>query len=392
MPDSRNLLIVGASARAAAQSAHRAGFTVTAIDLFADADLAACAQAIRCDDYPRGLFGLSRQAPPGPWLYTGGLENQRKVVAAISAQRPLWGNDADVLRRVRDPIRLHETLSAAGLPAIEATRDVRDLPGDGSWIAKPISGSGGMRVHVLDGASPLVAQNFGLPPDDDLKRWCFQRRVSGVSASAVFVADGKHAALLGLSEQLIGQPWTDVGPFQYAGSIGPLAGDAIPSANALIDEVGRIGNVLAATFRLTGLFGVDGVVDGEHFWPVEVNPRYTASCEIVERLTDINVIAAHAAACERGELPVVNDLRPKNRAAGKLIVFATRDCVYRETAVTWVRQCNANVALPCIADIPGVGTRFFAGQPIATVIAEGETSAEVRQRLIRLADELRSRL
>jgi predicted ATP-grasp superfamily ATP-dependent carboligase len=392
MAELRNLLIVGASARAAAQSAHRAGFAVTAIDLFADADLAACARAIRCDDYPRGLLALSREAPPGPWMYTGGLENHPNVVSAISAERPLWGNRAEVLRKVRDPILLYETLSAAGLPAIRATRNMRGLPRDGSWIAKPILGSGGIRVHVFNANSPLLARKLDNAPDYEVKRWYFQRRVSGVAASAVFVAASSRAALLGMSEQLIGRPWTNAGPFQYAGSIGPLVGEELATANALVNQIARIGEVLAAAFRLIGLFGVDGIVDGEHFWPVEVNPRYAASCEIIERLTGINAVAVHAAACERGALPVVNDLQPTNRAAGKLIVFATRESVYSEAAANWVRECNTNVVLPCIADIPDMGTRFTAGQPIATVNAEGETTAEVRRRLIGFSDDLRNRL
>jgi hypothetical protein len=212
------------------------------------------------------------------------------------------------------------------------------------------------------------------------------------NARAVLVAACCRAGVVVMSEQLIGRPWTNAGPFQYAGSIGPLVGEELATANALVNQIARIGEVLAAAFRLIGLFGVDGIVDGEHFWPVEVNPRYAASCEIIERLTGINAVAVHAAACERGALPVVNDLQPTNRAAGKLIVFATRESVYSEAAANWVRECNTNVVLPCIADIPDMGTRFTAGQPIATVNAEGETTAEVRRRLIGFSDDLRNRL
>jgi hypothetical protein len=30
------------------------------------------------------------------------------------------------------------------------------------------------------------------------------------------------------------------------------------------------------------LFGIDGILDGERFWPVEVDPRYSASVKVLE--------------------------------------------------------------------------------------------------------------
>ena len=56
----------------------------------------------------------------------------------------------------------------------------------------------------------------------------------------------------------------------------------------------RLGNILAEQFELMGLFGVDFVLEGERVWSLEVNPRYTASVEIVERFTGVSAIAKHA--------------------------------------------------------------------------------------------------
>ena len=52
---SERIAIVGASVRAAAASAVRAGFSVAAADLFADEDLREIADATRIRDYPDGL-------------------------------------------------------------------------------------------------------------------------------------------------------------------------------------------------------------------------------------------------------------------------------------------------------------------------------------------------
>src|SRR5437660_693977 len=91
-PMNDHLLIVGASARAAAFSALRAGLEPWCLDQFADADLCARCPAVlvRPRLYPRGLVALARKAPPGPWLYTGGLENRPRLVRRLTRERPLW--------------------------------------------------------------------------------------------------------------------------------------------------------------------------------------------------------------------------------------------------------------------------------------------------------------
>ncbi len=105
------LTIVGASVRAAAQSAERAGFATLAADLFADVDLANPDPAdpnrarrgsvVRVADYPAGFEQAILGPQPGGWLYTGGIENYPELVARWSRSRRLWGNDAGVLEAAR---------------------------------------------------------------------------------------------------------------------------------------------------------------------------------------------------------------------------------------------------------------------------------------------------
>jgi predicted ATP-grasp superfamily ATP-dependent carboligase len=386
----RNLLIVGASARAAAQSAARAGFAVAAVDLFADIDLCACAETLRCDNYPDGLVELAEKLPPGPWMYTGGLENHPEVVEQIAAMRPLWGNAAEVLREVRDPVRLYEALRAGGLPALEVSLDPNELPRDGSWLAKPRAGSGGKLVHVFD-ANSAVGRERGSDPEQAGSRWYFQRRQQGLPAAAVFIGCEERGRFLLLTEQLLGQAWCGGGPFQYAGSIAPL-----PASELLLDasftaELVRLGDTLAAEFGLVGLFGVDGVIHDRHFWPVEVNPRYTASCEVVERFTGLNLISLHAAACDEREL-IVPPMPHRPGGVGKAIVFAQTDGNFTQRAANWVETLNAEPGNYLAADIPRLGTSFAAGDPILTLIAHADLPADVRNRLGGLANELRRQL
>ena len=146
-----HLLILGASVRAAAFSAARSGFLPFGADLFADVDLRRWARAVRVENYPEGLADAVGQAPPGPWLYTGGLENHPELVDRIAASRPLLGNRGDVLRAVRDPRRLEEQLRAAGLRYPPVAFSPERVPCDGSWLSKPLGSSGGLGIEVWRG-------------------------------------------------------------------------------------------------------------------------------------------------------------------------------------------------------------------------------------------------
>src|SRR5437762_79510 len=143
----RFLTIVGASARAAACSAVRAGFVVHAADLFADADLCRIAEATRVRDYPHGLAAVLAGPQTGGWMYTGALENYPKLVDEWSRLRRLWGNAGDVLRGVRQPRELADALGRAGLPCPAVTFDGGPLPRDGTWLRKAFRSAGGARVY-----------------------------------------------------------------------------------------------------------------------------------------------------------------------------------------------------------------------------------------------------
>ena len=76
-------------------------------------------------------------------------------------------------------------------------------------------------------------------------------------------------------------------PFHYCGSVGPLS--LAPQVRA---RFAQLGEVLVELFPLRGLFGVDCVLKDSVPWPVEVNPRYPASVEVLEYATGLAALAA----------------------------------------------------------------------------------------------------
>ena len=367
-----SLLILGASVRAAAQSAVRTGIRPICGDLFADADLPESAIGQVARRFPSDLLRIAKQAPPVPWMYTGGLENYPHVVASVSRERELFGTSQVALRRVRDPFELGRVLHRAGYAFPDCRATSSGLPRDATWLRKNRRSSGGLRVQVWRGE-----------PCKDSAHWYYQHRVAGMPASAVFLAAARRGRLLGVTEQLLAQ--VAKSPFQYAGSIGPV--DLAPHQQ---QNLAALGDLLASHFDLRGLFGVDLVIDADDVWTIEVNPRYTASIEVLERTLGFNAISLHIAACRDAHLPDV-PLRPTGQCSGKSILYAERPRLFSAEMVKAASERNRGVAWPAVADIPRTGTQLQPGHPVLTVLADAGERASVEAALRKQTQDLRRR-
>ncbi|MEX0936343.1 MAG: ATP-grasp domain-containing protein [Pirellulales bacterium] len=366
-----SIAIIGASARAAAQSARRAGLSPWAADLFADVDLRACCPATRIDRYPHQFVSALAAAPPGPWMYVGGLENHPELVDQMARQRPLLGVAGQSLRRVRDPFELAAVVRQTGCRYPESRLAPNDVPTDGTWLVKPRHGSGGIGVLPWHGSRQTL-------PD---KPSYWQARIDGLPAAAVYVAAGGRARLLGVTQQLIGPAWCGTGGFRYAGSLGPLTLE-----NQVRQRLDGLGDCLSEAFELVGLVGVDLVLTPSDVWVVEVNPRYTASVEVLERATAVSAIAHHLAACCQGILPTPASMpgsTPESRKWGKAIVFASHSATVPEWLVRYAMANPPRRSWPPAADVPHAGTQIAKYHPIMTVFAAGTTLAAVEDRLRR---------
>lgn len=371
LAESERLLVLGASTRAAAASALRAGFAPVCGDRFGDVDLRERCPVTVAEDYPAGLERLALASPPGAWMYTGALENFPRLVMRISRHRPLDGNAAQVLRQVRDPIQIAAAVSHAGLPCPACRKTADSLPVDGTWLKKRVRSSGGTSVQPWRGEGKNHLGCY------------FQQRIAGTPCAAIYVAAAGRARLLGVTEQLL------TAGFRYAGSVGPLRLE--PDVETLAAE---LGSVLAREFGLVGLFGVDAVLAHSAIWPVEINPRYTASIEVLERALGLLSIALHAAACRQAQLPADAPAALASAPAwcGKAIYYARTDVVISAGFTSYLAGLNEGRAWPVAADIPSPGTFVRAGQPVATALAEAANREVVLGRLQGLLQEFDCRL
>jgi predicted ATP-grasp superfamily ATP-dependent carboligase len=361
------VLIAGMATRALAESAARAGYTVVAVDGFADLDLRACAEVVRAR-MRDGRFSARRAAtearllPSDVVAYVASFENHPAAVRLLAEHRPLWGNPAATLQRVRDPLRLARALARRDLPG-PATSTKRPV-GPGRWLVKPRASGGGHGIaRWTAGARP--------------QRAYWQQWIPGTPGSIVFAADGRRAVPIGFSRMLVGERAFGAAGWRYCGSM--LSGEREPQFAAEAELFRRslaLATIVTQEFGLVGVNGIDFVARRGIPYPVEVNPRPTASMELAERAYGLSVFEIHARACA-GALPQfdLSAARAAQRAAiGKAIVYAREDVLPGDTDA-WLGDRS-------VRDIPVPGDAIRSGRPICTVFAEAGEANACRQGLL----------
>lgn len=352
-----DLIIAGGSVRAACQAAVRSGLRVAALDLFADVDTqAAAAETIQlyATSYPHCIFKeLERFDHSIPLMYTGGLENYPDLIAEVEARRPLWGNGARVLRRVRDPLLLQRTLRKAGFPSIK-TRPGTSPPTSGTWMRKPLNSVGGIGVQRI-----RISRTRRPEPSATVywQRFIHGRCMSvayfspivGLTAACPFpdsTSGGNRLQVLGTAEAIMGKD------FAYQGSIYRQHGMSADWDRG----VWQLGEVLRSEFQLKGFFGVDLIVNAEGVFVVEVNPRWTASMEL---------FMAGGSGLHKG----------------KLIVYAEH-----ETSIP--ADWNWQKPEVIFADLPRAGEVIPEDQPLISVLATSNTRRGLLAELSRHASRV----
>jgi predicted ATP-grasp superfamily ATP-dependent carboligase len=141
-----------------------------------------------------------------------------------------------------------------------------------------------------------------------------------------------------------------------------------------------MGDCLADQFRLCGLFGVDTVVSGTDVWTIEVNPRLTASVEILERALGLPAVGMHRDVCRGASLPSP-PFGDSGQLHGKAILCATKDCVIDAGFYRCLATFTPRDQFGRFADLPRIGACIPAGHPVLTTFARGHRLADVYRAL-----------
>ena len=352
-PDAGPVLIGALSGRALASAAAAASIQVVVLDVFADVDMRACANdwgrvgnAQDGIDRTALLEAAERLCPPERCrglVYGAGFESCPDVLAELAENRDLLGNDPRVLGRMGSPEYFFGMLEQLGIPCPPIS--YRRPENDRGWLAKRAGACGGGHIRTAQG----IPNQCG---------YYFQREMHGRSMSVLFLANGREASIVGISEQ-----WNAANlkerPYSYGGAVSDqrvsqrLRADLRHAIDGCVDKA-----------ELRGLNSMDLVVDGEEFQVLEINARPTASAELYESGSAQSLFKLHIQAC-RGELP--HDRDPASRRYAHLVVYAEQELKVPR-GFSWPNWCS---------DLPPAETRIDAGEPLCTVHASGTGSLEL---------------
>ena len=382
--DQPTIAIVGFSARAAAQCATRQGFEVVAVDFCADRDLfGECLAHYRLDD-PNWPNTLNALHPSAPLLLTGGMEHRLELVDQCHSVSKRFGPIGKQLAGIRSldnwakwavscdigwPVTLRgcldECLDESGL----SEQLLR-----GGWLLKPFQSAGGIGITDLINASQLSESVF-----KDHSKVYLQQRHLGETIGITFLSSEFGSTLMGAAAAWPDNSKARRETYIYRGSFGPF-----PLTTAQIDKLQRFASLVGRESGLLGLWQADFLEHNGEITLLEINPRWSASMDILDVCLDLPLVETHYAcirttlsqarfeaiaskACKRAQ-------QSSDAMLGKWIVYARAPFTVSQTQSDawwmnrWEGDLNSVRNGNRFADIPCVGTEIAEGDPILTIM------------------------
>jgi hypothetical protein len=333
------ILVVGFSTRHVAASANRAGYEVYAIDHFCDLDLIDCTVACSRFDELSQIPSLTREFCSryqiDAIIVTSGAEDLTDIPV------PILGTQPDVASRFLDKIQAQQFFESHGFPVPPLAQ-----PGEFPAILKPSIGSGGWRNAIVTGEADIRAweEQFLDAP------YLLQRIAPGIPASVCCVSDGVRAKALAVNLQIM--RGTECARFGFSGSMTPFTHPMEGRMRDMAEEI-------AAKSGCQGILGIDFLVTNSQIFPIEVNPRFVATLDTIERSTGLNMVSVHIKACQ-GVLPLETPSCDK---------VSIRKILFAQDSLS-VKKDLRNLC-PAVADIPALNASFLAGEAVISVFGEG---------------------
>ncbi|WP_197454553.1 ATP-grasp domain-containing protein [Stieleria varia] len=360
-----HVILIGASARAAAQSARLAGLIPITIDLFGDDDtqrlsriwFSAVEMYENASKVAEVRHWLSRHVDDDvPVMLVG--EFSGCVELARRLERPILGSTTAVPKQVNDHQFVESIAKQCGCVFPETRRTPPAI--QAGWLSKMDSSSGGLGVRWSGDRKP-----DGSPP-------YWQRWHPGKLHGAHFLADGRDSVLMGVCRN----SFTRLGdrPFVYSGSRGP-----IPVSSDVCEQLKKVGQAIAVQSGIVGLFNLDFLLHGDDVCLLEINARWSSGMEILDDwlqtvkgkpvasiIGDAYSLGTHQrplealAAAKRLSETVCQDNLVR---LYKRVVFANRSGRFDPQRIPSEVLCGEQ----SLCDVPMAGTEIRRGEPILTI-------------------------
>ena len=377
--DIHNILVIGMDVVSLATSATKAGYKVYTVDYFGDQDLkrvcheslsivkqtlgVTCGQ-LSTNFNPEALLqltmGLLKKNTIDVTLLSTGLDDSPDVLFELNDMIPILGNCPHVIKRIRDKMKFFQELERLEIPHPETAmaenfEEARKKAKDIGYpvLVKPSKGFGGVGIRKAQGPKELkqAFQHASLIDEKVL----IQEYISGTPASVSLISSNNETITLTLNEQLLGV--NELGqeePFGYCGNVVPLV-----TTRSVMNRCKNTTERITSHFGLIGSNGIDFVISKEGIpYVVEVNPRFQATLECVERVLGINMVEAHMKACLQGILPII--VKKTAVFCTRLILFAPQRAIIPDLSV-----------FEEVRDIPIPEVIIEKGEPVCSIVREG---------------------
>jgi len=397
LKETKPLVILGFSARAAAECAVQAGYCPTVVDFCGDRDLLALKCHYHSMTNPDWLDWLVEQRTEGPVLLTGGMEHQSsflyeyfrrshrscETIKSVLAMRDSqnwqqWAEVSDIVW----PVSISLTnFSSAKSPDF----DPNHLGPNFRWVLKSQKSVGGLGVQDW----PVDNELSHLRVQNDIESYYLQERLDGIGVGVTFLTSQYGTIPLGVAENGFQDTQSFLPKYTYRGSIGPYR---LSEANLF--KLKSFAQIAGKESGIQGLWQADFILNEFQIALLEINPRWSASMEILDVAFNERLVAWHGACLDETvemnawiELTKRSEQRIQEgskQVFGKWIRYAPHEFIVSETESSrwWEARWNSGQALVqgrsrFEADIPGANTKVAGGQPIRTTMVVGNSREQV---------------
>lgn len=247
----------------------------------------------------------------------------------------------------------------------EAIEIEKNYP-ENKFILKPLQGSGGYDINLLDNDSPIEI--------NDNNKFIMQEYIEGINLSSSVLANGTESKTIMNSRLLTQHDFEENNSYIYVGNILPLDKRSIMSDVENVDEINEMmmstSENIADKFNLIGSNGVDYIYNEDGLYVIEVNPRIQGTFECVERALSINMLDAHIKACQGEIMEMPN---PK--------CYSYKKIIYSPCAMKYEK-----IDLDNIYDLPHLGSITEKSEPLLTII-DSDVNFEKLYRRVESASE-----
>ena len=289
-----------------------------------------------------------------------GFEGKYDLLRRANEILPLYASPLSVFSYLESPVLFFETLKLLEVPFPQVNLSADSFEELGpDWILKDLGSSGGLGIKKQTGRRSKSSEYF-------------QKRLPGTAVSLSFFADGQNVVPLGYSKP-VATTQSNL-PFVFCGLDGP-----IELIDSVAQEALKISKLIVHKFKLRGYNGIDFLVSDKSVQFLDLNPRITASFEILQESHSFCFFEKHIHLTS--DIPGNTCISESFPAMQKKIISGFR-VIYAESDFYMNERCQKSLFNnKFLTNIPNSKYFFKKYEPVCSVFLRSNSMLELQRAL-----------